>query len=87
MELPAPAPSRSHYRTLDPNHEVLFKEGNYCRQMPRRPVSTAHPYYPPMPGTMTTDIDYSLMACRPSFNGWQMETCMISGYDPCVAWH
>ena len=35
------------------------------------PVSTTHPYYPPMPGTMTAD--HSLMACRSLINSWQME--------------
>lgn len=65
MELPAPAPGRSHYWALDPNRKVLFKEGNYHRRMPRswrRPVSTAHPYYPPMPRTMTADIEYGVQA-------------------------
>ena len=96
MKLPAKGGKngKSHYWVLDPNHEVLFEEGNYRRRR-RRPVKrvafsstaypytrygTTYPYYPPMPGTMAAD--YSPMACRPAMNGWPMDTGgMFSTYS------
>ena len=49
MKLPAKGGKngKSHYWTLDPNHEVLFEEGNYRRRR-RRPVkrvlASSYPY-------------------------------------------
>lgn len=72
MKLPAKGGKngKSHYWVLDPNHEVMFEEGNYRRRR-RRPVKRVSlsapygpyytnyaraPYYPSPMGTMT---DYS----------------------------
>lgn len=95
MKLPAKGGKngKSHYWVLDPNHEVLFEEGNYRRRR-RRPVKrvafssaaypytrygTTYPYYPPMPGTMAAE--YSPVACRPTMNAWPMDSGgMFSSY-------
>lgn len=87
MKLPAKGGKngKSHYWVLDPNHEVMFEEGNYRRRR-RRPVKRVSlsspygpyytsysrtPYYPSM-GHMSTMADYSSFGTmRPSMmNGW-----------------
>lgn len=87
MKLPAKGGKngKSHYWVLDPNHEVMFEEGNYRRRR-RRPVKRVSlsspygpyytsysrtPYYPSM-GPMSTMTDYSTFSSmRPSMmNGW-----------------
>ncbi len=96
MKLPAKGGKngKSHYWVLDPNHEVLFEEGNYRRRR-RRPVKrvafspaagaygygrhyTGYPYYPMGMGAMATD--YSTANCRMP-NGWAVESPnMFSAY-------
>lgn len=87
MKLPAKGGKngKSHYWVLDPNHEVMFEEGNYRRRR-RRPVKRVSlsspygpyytsysrtPYYPSM-GPMSTMGDYSSFSTmRPTMmNGW-----------------
>ena len=84
MKLPAKGGKngKSHYWVLDPNHEVMFEEGNYRRRR-RRPVkrvSLSSPYgpyysyasrpygYPSMGPSMTAD--YSFTSMRAPVNGW-----------------
>lgn len=88
MKLPAKGGKngKSHYWVLDPNHEVMFEEGNYRRRR-RRPVkrvslSSPYPYYgysrshyyPPTMGSMSSMGDYSFSSMRPTtmmnVNGW-----------------
>lgn len=85
MKLPAKGGKngKSHYWVLDPNHEVLFEEGNYRRRR-RRPVKRVSlnppyapyytsyarsPYYAGM-GHMSNMSDYSSFSTMPSVNGW-----------------
>ena len=82
MKLPAKGGKngKSHYWVLDPNHEVMFEEGNYRRRR-RRPVKRVafspaaaayagygrpYPSYPYYPpmGTMSMGGDYSPVSCR-----------------------
>lgn len=76
MKLPAKGGKngKSHYWVLDPNHEVMFEEGNYRRRR-RRPVKRVSlnspygpyyattysrgPYYPPSMAPMNSMSDYS----------------------------
>lgn len=85
MKLPAKGGKngKSHYWVLDPNHEVMFEEGNYRRRR-RRPVKRVSlsspygpyytsysrtPYYPSMGPTMGDYSSFSTM--RPTMmNGW-----------------
>lgn len=86
MKLPAKGGKngKSHYWVLDPNHEVMFEEGNYRRRR-RRPVKRVSlnsygsyytgygrsmPYYPSV-GPMSSMTDYT--SFRPTMmnvNGW-----------------
>ena len=98
MKLPAKGGKngKSHYWVLDPNHEVMFEEGNYRRRR-RRPVKrvsyspashyygaataySRYPYYSPMPG------DYTTASCRSAalgMNGWpHMDQLGSSGMFP-----
>ena len=88
MKLPAKGGKngKSHYWVLDPNHEVMFEEGNYRRRR-RRPVKrvslntygysyagsygrTAMPYYPSV-GPSMTDYPSSFGTIRSmNMNGW-----------------
>lgn len=86
MKLPAKGGKngKSHFWVLDPNHEVMFEEGNYRRRR-RRPVkrvsySPANHYYPgaaysrypygysPMAGDYATAASCSRSAL--GMNGW-----------------
>ncbi len=86
MKLPAKGGKngKSHYWVLDPNHEVMFEEGNYRRRR-RRPVkrvslsspygpyytsytSRTPTYYPTMGPGMTAD--YSFTSTMRPMNGW-----------------
>ena len=85
MKLPAKGGKngKSHYWILDPNHEVLFEEGNYRRRR-RRPVKRVSlnppyapyyssyarsPYYAGV-GQMSNMSDYSPFSTMQSMNGW-----------------
>lgn len=86
MKLPAKGGKngKSHYWVLDPNHEVLFEEGNYRRRR-RRPVKRVclnppyapyysnyarSPYYATGVGHMSNMSDYSPFSTMQSMNGW-----------------
>lgn len=87
MKLPAKGGKngKSHYWVLDPNHEVMFEEGNYRRRR-RRPVKrvslsspyghyytsySRSPYYPSMQMSSMGDYSSSFSAMRPTMmNGW-----------------
>lgn len=89
MKLPAKGGKngKSHYWVLDPNHEVMFEEGNYRRRR-RRPVKRvafsssagaygygrpySYPYYSPM-GMGAMGTDYSPASCRMP-NGWAVDS-------------
>lgn len=86
MKLPAKGGKngKSHYWVLDPNHEVLFEEGNYRRRR-RRPVKRVSlnppyapyyssyarsPYYSAGMGHVSNMSDYSSFSTMQSMNGW-----------------
>jgi len=86
MKLPAKGGKngKSHYWVLDPNHEVLFEEGNYRRRR-RRPVKRVSlnppyapyytasygrsPYYAGVGHVGNVSADYSSFSTMP-MNGW-----------------
>lgn len=98
MKLPAKGGKngKSHYWVLDPNHEVMFEEGNYRRRR-RRPVkrvslSSPYGYYSPYSrspyssfGPISTMGDYSFnTAMRPTMmNGWTGDHLGAAAASPC----
>ena len=102
MKLPAKGGKngKSHYWTLDPNHEVLFEEGNYRRRR-RRPVkrvlASSYPYsYVPYQSAFnyrapanigmgySTGADYGFQRQPSSGGNWMDGMVPMSPYLPPV---